>query len=142
MKPVLEDVALYARGASELDRREFLQLAHPADLSEYEWVPHPVTGEEIPLGLPIDEDPVDDNMDQALWGRVAILNILMDTLRWSYLSIREDGSPQDDILGAIESTLEAAEGEYQHGWPGWHENDVDVTIEMDASNIESNEKQA
>jgi len=124
MKPIIQEVALYARGADERDRRNLRTVTHPKPRdAERMMDPYP---DDIDVSPPIDPD---GDLDVDLWGGTGVWREFFDIIQFFWIDQREAGLTREQLGRSVAASIEAAEGKYRHGWPGMiqHE-DVEAKV--------------
>jgi len=129
MKPLIQEVALYARGADERDRRNLRKVTHPKPRDAERAIdPYP---DNVDIDPPIDPD---GDLEVDLWGTTGVWREFFDIVRFFWLDQREAGLSCEELERSIAASIEAAEGEYRHGWPDFMQyQDVEVTVSVEIS---------
>lgn len=129
MKPLIEEVALYARGADKRDRRLLRTVTHPKPRdAERIGDPYPDNTDVEPA-----IDP-DGDLDVNLWGGTGVWREFFDIVRFFWLDQREAGLSCDELARSVTASIEAAEGEYRHGRHGQMQHkDAEATVTIETT---------
>ena len=127
MKPLIQEVALYARGADQRDRRNLRTVTHPKPRDAERAVdPYPDNTDVDPTIAP------DGDLDVDLWGGTGVWREFFDIVQFFWLDQREAGLSCDELALSVAASIEAAEGEYRHGRHGQMQNkDVKATVTVE-----------